>query len=192
MAFVFGWTCMYSPAAAAIVASFRGGSAEEAKAALFDGAVKENAEKDPASSLGRKGVLTDDLSAEVDRRCLGCATVCEVCVDVCPNRANIAIDVPGMEKPQILHIDRMCNECGNCAVFCPYQGRPYKDKFTLFENFEDFENSENQGFLMTADPKVTRIRLFGSVKDYDVTDPRCGLYEPLRQLILAAAKKPYL
>ena len=41
----------------------------------------------------------------------------------------------------------LCNECGNCAVFCPYTSRPYRDKFTLFWSLEDFQNSENDGFL---------------------------------------------
>ena len=61
-----------------------------------------------------------------------CETVCENCVDVCPNRANIAVRVPGLDQEQIVHVDKMCNECGNCAVFCPYASAPYKDKFTLF------------------------------------------------------------
>ena len=64
-------------------------------------------------------------------RCLGCSTVCENCVDVCPNRANISVKVPGMEKAQVIHVDYMCNECGNCRSFCPYASAPYLDKFTL-------------------------------------------------------------
>ena len=35
---------------------------------------------------------------------------------------------------------------------------------------------------------VCTVRLGGAVKDYDVTDPACGLYEDLRQLILAVRK----
>ncbi len=176
-------------AAAAIAGAAYGISFEEAKEQLFEGCVSENAVKDMRASLAKKGALCSDTEASPDKRCLGCPTVCEVCVDVCPNRANVAIEVPGMEKPQILHVDRMCNECGNCAVFCPYSGRPYKDKFTLFGSFEDFENSENEGFLLTGDPKVTRVRLAGTVKDYDVTSAGSGLYEPLRQLIAAVREK---
>jgi putative selenate reductase len=48
----------------------------------------------------------------------------------------------------------MCNECGNCAVFCPYDSRPYKDKFTLFANEADFADSTNEGFTLLADGKV--------------------------------------
>jgi putative selenate reductase len=41
----------------------------------------------------------------------------------------------------------MCNECGNCAVFCPHGGLPYRDKFTVFAGAEDFADSDNPGFL---------------------------------------------
>jgi putative selenate reductase len=51
---------------------------------------------------------------------------------------------------QIAHIDRICNECGNCASFCPHAGRPYRDKFTVFSDGEDFKDSENPGFLKTG------------------------------------------
>ncbi|MBQ4061373.1 MAG: putative selenate reductase subunit YgfK [Christensenellaceae bacterium] len=88
-------------------------------------------------------------------RCLGCADVCETCVDVCPNRANVSITVDG--KRQILHLDYLCNECGNCAVFCPYSGRPYKDKLTLFSSMEDFENSKNPGFYINGDDIEFRV-----------------------------------
>ena len=93
----------------------------------------------------RKGSLCRDKRNCTKTRCLGCGSVCEVCCDVCPNRANVAIKVPGLAKHQVVHVDGMCNECGNCAVFCPYQeGRPYKDKLTLFWSEEDMENSENE------------------------------------------------
>lgn len=96
----------------------------------------------------RKGSLCRDKRNCTKTRCLGCGSVCEVCCDVCPNRANVAIKVPGLAKHQVVHVDGMCNECGNCAVFCPYQeGRPYKDKLTLFWSEQDMENSENEGFL---------------------------------------------
>jgi putative selenate reductase len=85
-------------------------------------------------------------------RCLGCDQVCNKCVEVCPNRANIAIAVNGefKDKYQILHIDGMCNECGNCETFCPHQGAPYKDKITLFWNEDEFNKSQNDGFYLSS------------------------------------------
>ena len=91
-------------------------------------------------------------------RCLNCGTVCECCVQVCPNRANVAIRVPGKAMPQILHVDRMCNECGNCLVFCPYDSKPYKEKFTLFATEAEFDGSENRGFLPLSG-RTVKLRL---------------------------------
>ncbi len=106
----------------------------------------------------RESLAHSALAEHENNRCLGCSFVCENCVDVCPNRANIALRVPGMEKEQILHLDRMCNECGNCDTFCPYASAPYKDKFTLFDTKEDFQDSTNQGFWV-LDRKAEKVRL---------------------------------
>lgn len=87
-------------------------------------------------------------------RCLECNVICNKCVDVCPNRANILIEINKKEGFrdiwQILHLDALCNECGNCATFCPYDGKPYKDKLTFFATKEDFKNSENNGFIING------------------------------------------
>ena len=152
--------------------------------AKFDACEAANAAGDMDKLLGRKGDLKDAPEGKADDRCLGCSTVCEVCTDVCPNRANVVIDVPGFVKPQILHVDGMCNECGNCAVFCPYSGRPYKDKFTLFWSEEDFKDSENNGFLFTGDTKVC-VRLFGNAAEHDIADPACALPEGVLAFIKA-------
>ena len=146
--------------------------------------VEKNVNPDYQKPLAKRGELCSDCKSCEDIRCLGCATVCETCTEVCPNRANVAIAVPGMRMRQIIHVDGMCNECGNCATFCPYDSRPYKDKFTLFWSEEDFVNSENEGFLKLEGTK-TRVRLGGQVKEYDVADAGCGLYDPLRKLICA-------
>lgn len=157
------------------------------KAVDFDRYLDDNAGADPVKVLAKKGTLTDDLTTEPDPRCLGCATLCEVCTDVCPNRANIAITVPGLKMPQILHVDGMCNECGNCACFCPYTGRPYKDKLTLFWSREDMDNSDNTGFLSLGGTKVL-LRFAGKTQKVDVADEKSGLYEPLRKFILAVLR----
>ncbi|NRY62912.1 putative selenate reductase subunit YgfK [Clostridium beijerinckii] len=99
----------------------------------------------------RKGILGDSKSCEEEAdRCLGCKNICELCVDVCPNRANVMINVNSdfISNHQIVHLDGMCNECGNCGVFCPHKGNPYKDKITVFWSKEDFENSDNKGFFI--------------------------------------------
>ena len=149
-----------------------------------DAWVEQNVNPDYQKPLAKRGDVCTDCASCEDSRCLGCATVCETCTEVCPNRANVAVWVPGMRQRQIIHVDGMCNECGNCATFCPYDSRPYQDKFTLFWRADDFENSRNEGFLRLEDGR-TRVRLGGQVADYDVSDAACGLYDPLRRLICA-------
>ena len=111
----------------------------------------------------RKGRLADlEEGKEESGRCLGCSGICENCVEVCPNRANISIRVPGMEKHQIIHVDYLCNECGNCRSFCPYDSAPYLDKFTLFADEKDMEDSKNQGFVVLDRKAVKcKVRFFG-------------------------------
>ena len=111
----------------------------------------------------RRGELADlREDKEESGRCLTCGKVCENCVEVCPNRANISIRVPGMEKHQIIHVDYMCNECGNCRSFCPYDSAPYLDKFTLFADEKDMDDSKNQGFtVLDRELMKFRVRFFG-------------------------------
>jgi putative selenate reductase len=86
-------------------------------------------------------------------RCLNCDEICDLCITVCPNRANAAYEVEPFRLPlssivfengeyfttpdeemrveqpyQILNIADFCNECGNCTTFCPSGGRPFADK----------------------------------------------------------------
>ena len=151
--------------------------------------VEKNVTDDYFKPKGKHGSLCTDCDHCSDTRCLGCATVCETCTEVCPNRANIHVAVPGKRQRQIVHVDGMCNECGNCGTFCPYDSRPYRDKFTLFWSREDFECSENEGWLPKGDGSgVCLVRLGGQVREYDVTDSSCGLYEDIRQLIVTVRK----
>ncbi|MEI6357526.1 MAG: FAD-dependent oxidoreductase [Verrucomicrobiota bacterium] len=81
-------------------------------------------------------------------RCLACDSACLRCVEVCPNRANafIATGAPFAQGMQILHIDRLCNECGNCGLFCPWEGEPFRGKPTLFDTMTELGASKNAGF----------------------------------------------
>jgi len=97
------------------------------------------------------------------KRCLGCRALCMKCVEVCPNRANTLVKVTGgfRDEFQVVHIDAFCNECGNCATFCPWEGRPYRDKLTVFAAEEDFRDSTNPGFFLAGD--AGKIRIGGKV-----------------------------
>lgn len=105
----------------------------------------------------------DFVKTEAER-CLSCGSACLRCVEVCPNRANFALPVAtngGLKQAiQIVHVDDLCNECGNCGFFCPYNGEPYKGKPTLFANRADLEHSANAGFafLVAADGPQLLLR----------------------------------
>jgi putative selenate reductase len=119
----------------------------------------------------KKGVLVPLREDNAEGfRCLSCDRLCDICVDVCPNRANVPalLDSPRPSR-QILHLDYFCNECGNCGTFCPHAGLPYREKFTVFRLNEDFLNSENPGFLKTG-TGAFKVRL----EDKTVCDYRTG------------------
>jgi len=112
--------------------------------------------------------LSKEEAIEEASRCLLCDDVCNICVGVCPNFANVSftstpekipiyqIEKRGQEtvtflnsyfevnqKPQIFNIGDFCNECGNCNTFCPTSGAPYltKPKFYLTQKSFDAEDN---------------------------------------------------
>lgn len=157
---------LYGPAT--VVEGIRDGM--KAAEAILGRAVAEDlfSLSDEEKIYGRKGNLMEEDGKDVDsKRCLSCNSYCENCVEVCPNRANITLTVPGMERHQIIHVDYMCNECGNCKSFCPWDSSPYLDKFTLFANEKDMEDSKNQGFVvLDRETGACKVRLQGKVTDY--------------------------
>jgi len=91
---------------------------------------------------GNGKVLEDKLET------FDCLKSCGICVDVCPNRANMKVEVADLlANYQIVHIENMCNECGNCHMFCPKGGLPYIKKTTIFNDREEYNNSKNIGLL---------------------------------------------
>jgi len=145
----------------------------------------EEVSKDTESCYAKKGILVESKTVSSEsERCLKCNTVCENCVDVCPNRANISITVPGMEKTQIIHVDYMCNECGNCKSFCPYASAPYKDKFTLFANEADMDDSKNDGFtVLDLEARKCKVRLGGVESECVTDDDKSTVFLGIRQLM---------
>ncbi|MBU0954284.1 MAG: putative selenate reductase subunit YgfK [Spirochaetes bacterium] len=122
------------------------------------------------AALSRRGELlhscspdSADFAKTEAERCLSCGSACLRCVEVCPNRANFALPVVAgsalRQSIQIIHVDDLCNECGNCGFFCPYEGRPYADKPTLFNTEADMLASANPGFLIVQDQSGPRLLL---------------------------------
>jgi putative selenate reductase len=113
---------------------------------------------------------SDGFASREAERCLECDSACLRCVEVCPNRANMAIPREagsGGQAFQILHVDYLCNECGNCGLFCPYEGEPFRGKATLFADRAALEASRNAGFAAVAGGSVVlRAAYEGPVAEF--------------------------
>ena len=169
---------LYGPAT--VVEAIRDGS--QAARAILEQQEQEQlfSLSDEETIYWRKGNLMEENPEYTDMRCLSCNSYCENCVEVCPNRANISLVVPGMERHQIIHVDYMCNECGNCRSFCPWDSAPYLDKFTLFASEGDMDASTNQGFAVTDREKgICRVRLQGRMLDYQMGEKSQEIPESL-------------
>jgi len=83
----------------------------------------------------------------------GC-TACNLCVTVCPNGAFMKIPSPSHLADEIggrwqyLVLAELCNECGNCMVFCPEEGDPAQIKPKLYMDDSRFAGAEGQAFKL--------------------------------------------
>ena len=150
----------------------------------FEAVIPDEAYPSIFEAIESKRVIDPVVLTPIYSRCMSCNTVCENCVSVCPNRANAVVEMPDGRR-EILHIDRLCNECGNCRSFCPYAAAPYLDKFTFFEDEESFDVSSQKGFLILDDHTV-RVRL-DEVMDIDLDKPN-DLPKDVEVLILTVMK----
>jgi putative selenate reductase len=122
------------------------------------------------------GYTAAEATAEASR-CLDCDRYCSICVSVCPNLAIITyasrpmdLDLPRLivrdgrvevgpsdpfrleQRLQVAVLADFCNECGNCATFCPTAGSPYRDKPRLYLDRADFEAEEDNAFRLVEGP----------------------------------------
>lgn len=83
----------------------------------------------------------------------GCVA-CNFCVTVCPNDAFFRLPTPegsGLEgRQQYFVLAELCNECGNCMVFCPEEGDPAQVKPRLYVTRERFDAETDQAFLVSS------------------------------------------
>lgn len=131
---------------------------------------------------GFQAEFNSETAREEASRCLLCNEVCNICVSVCPNRANMyympvkseipvwQIKVTGEEalisesgklsvgqKIQVLNIADFCNECGNCTTFCPTAGAPFRDKPRFCLTKKSFEQTDNS-YLLTQHHSQTILQ----------------------------------
>ena len=90
-------------------------------------------------------------SVDHELEMFGCVA-CNFCITVCPNDAFFSIkSLEGMpDRQQYLVLAELCNECGNCMVFCPEDGDPAQIKPKLFTDPDVFASRDGQGFLVGA------------------------------------------
>jgi ferredoxin len=139
------------------------GSRRAAAAALHGEEIRLKAGRRIPPGRGSDG----EVAAVELSRCLECAAVCLKCVQVCPNRANTAVEArPGdglRDRYQVVHLDEWCNDCGNCETFCPYEAQPYREKLTVFASEGRLAASPAPGFFLAADEVLVRARFEGPV-----------------------------
>lgn len=117
--------------------------------------------------------LDEEMARAEAKRCLQCTEVCDKCVEVCPNRANVSIAVRPIDgvypvlscsdgyltasdeeqiavaQPrQIVHVDDFCNACGTCTTFCVHPGEPFRDKPRLYLDRSEFEPEVDNAFYL--------------------------------------------
>lgn len=127
--------------------------------------------------------LSPEEARKEAARCLQCGMICDKCVEVCPNRANLPYSVRKgtycvpivaiqngalvfvseeifsvTQERQILHVDDFCNDCGNCATFCVHEGKPYQEKPRFYLNLPDYLAAEGNAFYLKGSELRRRER----------------------------------
>lgn len=140
---------------------------------------------DPAIEGFQVKLSPEEAKSEAER-CLLCNEVCNICVTVCPNRANIyynaepatipvwqidfRADDPEFsqkdmltinQKVQVLNIADFCNECGNCTTFCPTSGMPFRDKPRFCLTEKSFNQTDNSFLLKQSESETTLLHRKG-------------------------------
>lgn len=147
-------------------------------------------------TLTETGLTKEEAIAEANR-CLYCDELCDVCVTVCPNRAFHAYELTPFSKTihkatrynghtkivedgefhitqsyQVFNIEDFCNECGNCATFCPTNGAPYKDKPRValsrkaLDHLENGYYREGHTILYKENTRLHSLKLNGNTFHY--------------------------
>ncbi|MBF0406373.1 MAG: putative selenate reductase subunit YgfK [Candidatus Riflebacteria bacterium] len=128
--------------------------------------------------------MTEKMARTESERCLFCDEICNICVTVCPNRANIGFQIQPSDyiiyravsseneksdikieksgvlrisqKNQVANVGDFCNECGNCTTFCPTSGSPFMEKTKFYLTDESFSHEEN-GFRFSKNVLLHKV-----------------------------------
>jgi putative selenate reductase len=111
---------------------------------------------------------------------------CDKCVPVCPNDANFIYEMPAVtieydnfelcadrirrvpggvlrivKAQQLANYADACNECGNCDIFCPEDGGPYREKPRFFGSLDTYRKhgAANGFYIEWAEP----VKIYGTI-----------------------------
>lgn len=109
-------------------------------------------------------------------------SLCDLCISVCPNDANVKIpslegelahavltrtngewkrsavgSVRLSEPEQIATIDDLCNDCGNCEIHCADEGAPNRIKPRLFASEARWRAASHDGFYVEPRRVLARV-----------------------------------
>ncbi len=154
-------TAQVRAAGATDLAGFRRDRMTEAVAAGFAGPVERHLadllDGDIHADYHRDGNVKLPREVDSDLQMWGCVA-CNLCVTVCPNDAFFRLPTPeGLTSPdgsavagrqQYLVFAELCNECGNCMVFCPERGDPVVVKPRLYLDRDRFDAADGQAFFL--------------------------------------------
>jgi len=134
---------------------------------------------------GRAATNTPPRRVGTDLALFDCLT-CDKCIPVCPNDANFTLMIPQgttistttatksgdgwtvttgepivtTKAHQIANLADACNECGDCDIFCPESGGPYKVKPRFFLDPATWERQTTRDGLLVSGTTI-RARIEG-------------------------------
>ncbi len=161
---------------ASFVRAQAGGPDDPRRAALANlSAYAEKVTTDPRYAAAKNQKIPRRIGSHL---ALFDCIACDKCVAVCPNDANFAVEIaegtfdapdlvvragqvlvesaPSLQvkrKRQFANYADFCNDCGNCDVFCPEEGGPYKVKPRFFGARATFDADALDGFLVEKDAR---------------------------------------
>lgn len=146
------------------------------------------------------GTLSVAAARQEAERCLECDRYCSICVTVCPNRALFTYtarprtahlptleltpkglragqghDLVVTQEPQVAVLADWCNQCGNCAVFCPTAGAPWRDKPRVYLSEEEALREDDHAWLLTRVDGCVALRARHAGETHLLVDTPAGL-----------------
>jgi putative selenate reductase len=83
------------------------------------------------------------------------------------------------QRYQVAVITDFCNECGNCATFCPTAGRPFRDKPRIYLNRAEYDAQDDNAFMVFQHDGMWMMQAKYGGEEYEmVVGSRCTYKSP--------------